>query len=214
MKHWAKWARWAWMLPVAELLVAGLVAGPLAVQLMRKPPHLYRTTNDKIILDMSDPAVRRWFDHGSRFPSHFEDVYYLNIPAILIEIPISLPTSWPDSYRPSWAWPLGLDGFRAITWPIWALPFWFFAGRGVDTLTKRGHVTAGETFLMGFLALAMLLFAAADLFAGSDRSIHQPYEQWALLPIAMWIAFGIICQIAWWRQRRDRTRAAVTARPG
>lgn len=194
------------MLPVAELLVAAAVAGPPAVQLMRSPPRFYRLPNGKFTIDMRNPAVQRWLaDGGPRFPSRFEDVWYLNFPAILLEMPTGLlATAVRGDYRPAWTWPLGPDGYRALTLPTFALPFWFLAGRGIDALGKRGRTTAFEAFLMGFIGLAMLLSAAAFLFSGSDPSLHPAYEQWAQVPIAMWFAFGVICQIAWWRQRAER----------
>lgn len=139
---WPGWLRWAWMLPALELILAAVVAGPPAFRALRNPPPLFRAPDGRIVIDMRIPAARPWaeLDMAKRFPSRFEDVFYLNMPASLVEIGISLPTSWPESYRPGWAWPLGLYGFRAITWPIWALPFWFFAGRGIDSVFRGKHI--------------------------------------------------------------------------
>jgi hypothetical protein len=194
------------MLPVLELVVAAVVAGPSAVEMMRHPPHLYRNLDGKIIIDMRDPAVARWLQEGGpRFPSRFEDIYYLNVPAILIEIGISLPTSWPESYRPKWAWSIGLDGFRALTWPLWALPFWFLAGRGVDSFFLEDHISAVEAFLMGLLGFATVLLGMGIAISEPSR-LHPEYEAWIAAPAAMWFAFGVMCQLAWWLQRSGRKK--------
>jgi hypothetical protein len=203
MKSWPKWARWAWILPAAELLLAASVVLPRIVHMMRNPPHISRSNDDRIITDLRDPRWQLLLEEGGpRFPTRFESIAWLNLPGILVEIPLSLPTTWPDSYFPHWAWPIDLDGFRALSWPVWALPFWFGAGRGLDNLEGYGNITAAEAFLMGLLSVAMALCAIAASLAGSDPSLHPPYERWALLPIAMWFTFGAICQLAWWRQRR------------
>lgn len=190
--------------------MAGIVAGPLAFEMMRHPPELFRgSTNGKIILDMRDPAVARWLQEGGpRFPTHFEDIYYLNVPAMLVEIGYSLPTSWPKSYRPAWAWPIGLDGFRALTWPIWALPFWLMAGRGIDSFFQRGHISAAEAFFMGLLGVS-IVFLGLGIALSERSSLHQGYEAWIAVPAAMWFAFGVVCQIAWWLQRQRTTGAAA-----
>jgi hypothetical protein len=162
------------MLPVMELVVSAALAGPLAVVMMRHRPQLY-TAQGKIVLDLRDPAVARWLqESGPRFPTRFENVYYLNIPAMLVEIGISLPTSWPESYRPAWAWPIGLFGFRALTWPIWALPFWFFAGRGVDGFFRIGHISAAEAFFMGLLGVAVALWGIG-IALSQPSYIHPGY---------------------------------------
>lgn len=190
------------MLPVLELAVAGIVAGPSAVGMMHQPPHLLRAANGKIVVNMKDPAAARWLrEPGPRFPSRFQDVYFLNIPGMLIEIVVSLPTTWPDSYRPSWAWPIGLDGFRALTWPIWALPFWFVSGRGLDSLLNRVHISAFEAFLMGLLS-SLILIAVIGIASCARPDPEERYIEWAILPCLLWIGFGLVCQIAWWRQRR------------
>jgi hypothetical protein len=196
------------MLPVLELVVAGIVAGPLAIVMLRNPPHLFNAKG-KIVLDMRDPAIARWLKEGGpRFPTQFEDVWYLNVPAMLVEIGISLPTSWPESYRPAWAWPIGLDGFRALTWPVWAVPFWFLAGRGIDSFFGRGHISAVEAFFMGLLGLAILLLGLG-IALSEPSSLHPGYEAWMAAPAAMWFAFGVLCQMAWWFQRKGRKKQSA-----
>ncbi len=203
------------MLPLAELLVAAVVAGPPAVQMLHSPPYLHRATTGKIIIDMADPAVQRWLaERRPRFPSRFEDVWYLNVPALLVEIAIDLPTAWPDYYRPAWSWPLGLDGYRALTWPIWALPLWFFAGRGLDSLFRRYKITGAEAFFIGSFSFLIALFTILAVICGGLQSVDERYQIWELLPLAMWFGFGVICQIAWWRQRKEHkaARAITTQR--
>lgn len=208
-REWPGWLRWAWMLPVLELVLSAVVAGPPAFRLLQNPPRLSRAADGKIVIDLRNPAVQLWLaEGGPRFPSRFEDVWYLNIPGAVAEIGISLPTSWPESYSPGWAWPLGLDGFRALTWPIWALPFWFLAGRGIDSRFHAKHISAFEAFFMAAVGLSIGVLAVA--IACDPGEFGEPYMRWVALPGAMWIAFSVICLIAWWKERRAR-RSARTA---
>ncbi len=159
------------------------------------------------------PELERiWFvdDSHKRFPDRFESISYLNLPAVLIEIPISLPTTWPESWRPKWAWALGLDGFRALSWPLWALPFWFFSGRGIDSYFRNGfHISAFEAFAMGLLSAAIAV-ATIGIAACVPSRDDEAYMRWMVVFCAMWFAFGVICQLAWWRQRRYRRAVAET----
>jgi hypothetical protein len=186
------------MLPVAELVVSALLAGPPAFHLLRHPPQLCRTAAGEIVYDMRDPAVRRWLNKDiSPFPPRFDDVWYLNFPGAAGEVALSLKAKWAHPYFPAWSWRVGTSGFFALTWPIWALPFWFAAGRGLDGFFRDGRISALEAFVMGAQSLPMGLVVMIALLA-SDRA----YQRWAVAPAAMWLAFGVICQIAWWRQRR------------
>jgi len=154
-QSWPAWVRWAWLLPMLELLLSAAIAGPPALRMLRNPPQFSRGADGKFVIDLRNPAVQEWLAEGRpRFPSRFEDVWYLNMPACLVEIGISLPTSWPESYRPKWSWPVGLDGFRALSWPVWALPFWFFAGRGIDSLLHERAISAFESFFLGVVGFA------------------------------------------------------------
>ena len=210
-RPWPEWLRWAWMLPLMELVLSAAVAGPPAFYRLRNPPQLSRTAQGKIVLDLRNPAVQQWLAESEpRFPSRFEDVSYLNLPGTVVEIGISLPTSWPQSYRPHWSSPIGLDGFRALTWPIWALPFWFFAGRGIDSLFRRKHISAFEAFFMGAIGLCWGFVA---LGIACDPGEFEPYMRWVALPGVMWIVFSVICLIAWWKQRRARRSAQAAPLP-
>lgn len=212
-RSWPGWLRWAWMLPVLELMLAAVVAGPPALRTLRNPPRLFRAPDGRIVIELANPDVQRWLDLqlGRRFPSRYEDVYYLNMPASLVEIGISLPTSWPESYCPGWARPLGLFGFRAITWPIWALPFWFFAGRGIDSLFRGKTISAFEAFFMAAVGLFWGSVAVAIAFDPGD--VGEVYMRWTALPGVMWISFSLICLIAWWKQRRARRSAQTDPLP-
>jgi hypothetical protein len=195
--------QWTWILPVLELVLSAAIAGPPASRMLRNPPQFSLAADGKIVIDLRNPAVQKWLaGGGSRFPSRFEDVWYLNMPACLVEIGISLPTSWPESYRPAWSWPVGLDGFRALTWPIWALPFWLFAGRGIDSLLQRTSISAFEAFFMGLVGLCFGVLSVA--LACNPGPIDEAYMRWMALPGLMWAALSVICQIAWWRQRRAK----------
>ena len=182
-------------------MLSAAIAGPPAFRMLRNPPQFLRAADGGVVIDLRNPAIQQWLaEGGPRFPSRFEDVWYLNMPACLVEIGISLPTSWPESYRPHWSWAVGLDGFRALTWPIWALPFWLFAGRGIDSLFQGRSISAFEAFFMGLVGFCFGLLAV--ILACNPGRFDDAYMRWIALPGLMWIAFSVICLVAWWKQRR------------
>jgi hypothetical protein len=209
-KAWPKWVRWAWILPVAELALAFAVAGVSTLHLLRigwdHPIRRSIGADGRINLVIPSEAEKFWLadEVHKRFPNSFESISYLNLPAVLVEIGISLPTTWPDSWTPSWALVIGLDGFRALSWPLWALPFWFSSGRGVDSYFRNGfNISAFEAFVMALLSAAITV-ATIGIAVCAPLRDDESYMRWGVVPCAMWIAFGVICQLAWWRQRSVR----------
>src|ERR1700683_4276697 len=57
---WPGWVRWAWLLPVLELVLSAAIAGPPAYRMLRNPPQLSRAANGKIVIDLRSPAVQQW----------------------------------------------------------------------------------------------------------------------------------------------------------
>jgi hypothetical protein len=214
-----KWLRWAWILPVGEVMLAFVVAGIPALHVLRKgwahPIQSSRAVDGRLTMLIPPELARIWLadETRKRFPDRFEAISYLNLPAVLVEILISLPTTWPDSWSPHWAWALGLDGFRAVSWPLWALPFWFFSGRGMDSFFRdEVRISAFEAFSMGLFSAAIAVATIGIATCAPFRK-DEAYMRWMIVPCAMWVGFGVICQLAWWRHwRAHRVATEIPAK--
>lgn len=90
------------------------------------------------------------------------------LPANAIELPIdrALP-SWPDTWHPPG---FSVFSWRAITFPIYCLPFWWLAGYGVDALLKRRQPRWPSLLAGTFLCVLFALLAIGGCLAPSPYS--------------------------------------------
>lgn len=104
-------------------------------------------------LNLHDPQVRRNLDQFVpvpnsearmlRFAASIESsriadfINGIDVPANFIELPIDrLLPAWPDTWHPQG---FTVFSWRALTFPIYSLPFWWLAGFGIDSLSQRRH---------------------------------------------------------------------------
>lgn len=110
-----------------------------------------------------------------------ESVY---IPGMLGEILTSLPISWPESWIPAG---LTFHAWRALSWPFFSLPAWWFAGRGLDALLGWRRLRWGTLLTGTLLSAAFLLLLVGMCFclSASDRAgtafIDCGFGLWTLL---------------------------------
>jgi hypothetical protein len=192
--------RYSLLLPLFSVMVWGkLVAGPILLSLLR--------------LLISNGQVRGGL-HGHRLiPAHdlipmavrigtypIRDlVQALNLPGIVIELLTSLPFTFPTSW-----YPVALDLFewRAIVYPFFCLPFWWFAGLGIDGLMRQrilrwfallpGTLVAGFFFI---LAMAGMFGETADFKSDSKFAA-------LLLGALFWSLLFAAFPASWIRNRR------------
>jgi hypothetical protein len=125
----------------------------------------------------------------------------INIPGIIPEILFSLLTSWPQSWLPpGWI----LDTWRALIFPFYCLPAWWFVGLGVDSLLGWRRLHWG-TLLLG--SIFFLLFVTLSLgfrFGLSASERAEGDSGWLLWGIGLWALFFATFPCAWLRQTRFR----------
>ena len=116
--------------------------------------------------------------------------------------------AWPMSWLPEG---VELTSWRAITYPIWCLPFWALAGLGLDRLLSRRRVrwpmiTLGTVFSVISLATGIGLFFGGDVDAPDDVY----HFVWGLI---MWgilfLSFPVVGFL--YRRRNRRVRAESSA---
>jgi hypothetical protein len=209
--------RLAWALPLLALFIAALLVSSVLPGMIRVHE---RTANSTTTINTSpiDPAAIEEMIRESKnethrpLPNPLQISALLNTPAMLVEIAIDLPTTWPDSWYPKLPFPFGdLWFWRAVSWPIYALPLWWLAGRGVDGLSQPDtfpispRIRLGEAIFMGILGALSGAVGIGLFFTAESDSPNDPLK-WIVVSCLLWFSFGLISGIAWVRQRRLRMR--------
>jgi hypothetical protein len=98
----------------------------------------------------------------------------LYAPAKFVEIVVSLLASETGNWHPEFLLPAT---WRCLTYPIYALPAWFYAGRGIDALFGRSAVGTSNVVLSLMLALVSALFSCVLRFglSASERVDEVPW---------------------------------------
>ena len=205
--------RLSWALPlsafvVALLLVVSVIPKMLRVQktVARQGPHILDRPFDPAMLqamiDM-DKAEQR-----ARLPDPLAVAAFLNMPAILVEVVISLPTTWPDSWFPRFPFPFGeLFFWRAVSWPFYALPLWWIAGRAIDALrsTRSGsgpYIHRVEAVLGGIIGTLCAVVGIGISLAPDPDGLHSEFR-WLAIPGLLWFGLGLLSILA--RRRQNKT---------
>jgi hypothetical protein len=122
----------------------------------------------------------------------------LNAPAAFINPIFSSINRHGGYWYPS---SLGPAVWRWLSFPIFAIPAWVYAGRGIDDLLCRKRV--GLTRLISSLLLTTLaLVICGVLRFGLLPSEHQDLTQWFLGGFALWTLLFATPFLAWLRQQR------------
>jgi len=118
-----------------------------------------------------------------------------NLPGFSIELLQSrLSSSWPMSWTPA-----GMDIFtwRAIIFPFYCLPFWWFVGLGVDALLRRRKLR-WPVLLLGTLLCGFFLFLILGLRFGLSAEERDGLV-YPFLGFGLWIVLFGIFPMTWVR---------------
>lgn len=140
-------------------------------------------------------------------------VQALNFPGMLTEVVVSMCTrTWPDSWRPSIFGPSpeGLFIWRGLIFPLYCLPFWWFAGLGLDAFFSQRYLH-WSILLLGTLLTGFFLFLATGLAIASDRRDYQDMA-FVFCGFAIWIPLLSMFPATWLRQLLRRRAARAAAR--
>jgi hypothetical protein len=182
------------LLPLLSLtLFVALVALPATftcLDLQQLPPH---ASNQEAQQHSSLKETLR--SVAASEPESFADFLNgIDVPANFVELPVDrFSKDWPDTWHPD-----GLTVFdwRAITFPIYTLPFWWFAGFGLDTLLKHRH-PRWPALLVGTILFSIffLLTLGMKLSPGveTDRAVTVPI----LVGCILWTLLFATFPVAW-----------------
>jgi hypothetical protein len=149
---------------------------------------------DVLILNIPrNHLVASVFTFGTIKQAHF--VAGLNLPGTFIEVLISLVTTWPESFHPA---SISGDSWRAVTFPIFCLPAWWFVGKGLDAF--RGRRLHWFSLTVGTLLSIFLLVLILGLRFGMSASEQEEVVSWAYWGLSFWAVAFAIFPIVWVRQ--------------
>jgi hypothetical protein len=122
----------------------------------------------------------------------------INVPGLFIEAGLSSVTSWPHRLYPS---RYLLESWRALVFPIYALPAWWYAGRGIDGFVGRVRLRVVETIVSTLVSLAFIGLGVGLQF-GLSQSERDADLIWFTCGLIFWGALIAIEPAGWLRQRR------------
>jgi len=203
------------VLPIAELLLAAaLILVPALVFFFRLKHaahgsgHVLIHTGQFRTLVPFEGSFSFAFFRATAAAAKSIIVLNINTPASFVELIVSLlrpPFSGTrystSSWYPGW---LGLGPGRSLTYPIYALPAWFYVGRGIDALLARRRVGTGNMVLSVVLA-GVAIAICCGLRFGLSPWEHQDQVGPYIEGFALWACLFAIPLVAWFRQRlRER----------
>lgn len=123
----------------------------------------------------------------------YQVVEAVNLPATAIEVVVShLARTWPQGWTPRGIF---VHSWRAVVFPFYALPFWWFVGLGTDDLLQR-RTLRWPPRVAGMLLWAFTVFLFVGfIFAMSAKERGSlTYPLWGL---ALWSLLLAVFPIGW-----------------
>ena len=218
MREQSRCLPYRWILPIAQLLICVVVLWPIrsdfvfeiratirgygAAKALEQEPHFVLPYSlDQLVID---PQWERSFRNKER---RLWTPTLLDMPVGLLDLPYVIHN--PD--KTEWT-PKGMDfkKWRAISWPLIGMIFWWIAGRGVEALLAARRSVIDpligwvETGIGVFLLLWGIIILITPLFAGdSDSDISWIFISGSG---ALWAMLGAAIVIARIAQRKIRLR--------
>ncbi len=155
-------------------------------------------------LQLGDPhegAHHAFLDHTAEKVPHVALWFNgVDLPANFVELPVDrLLPAWPDTWYPA-----GFTVFtwRAVTFPFYALPFWWFVGLGLDTLFGRRRLV-WPVLLLGSMLCILCAAGAIALTQEGERPFDAPGVHLPIIVGAyLWAFLFAAFPTAWLVRRR------------
>jgi hypothetical protein len=190
--------KFALLLPAAELLLSAAFLWPIRLTIV----HELHISLPPIIEQTMVADCLRWSPKQDLF---LASAVALNIPAGLIQLPYSMNRPTKREWSPN-----GMNDlvWRAVTWPLLCIPFWWIAGRAIDALTAvkrrlvRPKISLIETAIGSIWAVVCALLFLAFLIMAAFKK--DPELTRIAASGGLWALLGSLSGIARFRQKRLR----------
>jgi hypothetical protein len=206
------------VLPIGQLLFCALLLYPSWNGSLRSLFHIH--TSRRVVINgdlmmVTPPSSLILWTHDA--DNAFEMVSAFNAPSLIFQIPSIVLSQDRKDWHPE---SIDFKAWRAITWPLLALPFWWMAGRGLEAIfaAKRKIIEPAigwtTTTISFFLMAAGSALGIGFLFAGPDR--HDLHLQVFVAGCVMWgvlASFTVVARLAQWRLRRNLISTRISESP-
>jgi hypothetical protein len=211
-----------WVLPIAQLAVCVVLLWPLrhfyAWQLQASI-HAYRLPGASVPLPELKSPVR--IDSLPMNPRESAAVRLeereisaavLNLPAGILQLPYVILNPKKTEWLPRGVY--FFQAWRAVSWPIICIPFWWLAGLGMEALMASRRNLLQPRIGWVDTCVAALVFASGILITVCVLCVSSLQADWRLVVFgtggALWAVLSgltIAARVAQWRIRRRSMRA-------
>jgi hypothetical protein len=198
--------RFRWILPIVELIICGILLWPFRYgyefqfrgALHDLFPKLVPTEESVINFPAPDDPAN---DDGRYAELRLAAPSLINIPVGFMGL--ARRETVPAAFLPEW--------WRAITWPLAGIIFWWISGRGIEALlaSRRGLLTPTISWVEAVIGLLVSVGTAALLIGLTvDPSVRSDsIFPWRLevLACSLWFVLGLVstsARLVQWRMRR------------
>lgn len=216
------------MLPLAELVVAGIVAGPRLVDDYQLARFFEDPANARALLPLrsfslppleAPPRQSLMRKVADAFPDRTQCVVLANIPGAMTDLAVIAVRHRPTVSHSRtfgfdrWAW-------AAILYPLFALPFWWVLGRSMDA--SRSMKSAQPRRVRWWDLLLMLPVACGGIagwvvyqVATTPAEKADPDFRWLSVALGIWGVAAAGATVIWFQQwrRADLARARHRVQP-
>ncbi len=183
--------RFSLLLPILELaLWIALVPTELARIYFNGPPGQFQLSPP---VHGFLPFVLKWVPM-----TYSRMIIAVNLPAMLADAVISLPTGQPGKWHPP---AISLDNWRSFVFPFYCLPAWWFAGCGLDALLGKRRLPRSFLWIGLILFVLFLVFLIGYLTAPLR---DQADLRWLLPGFWLWTILFAFLPLNWLREWHTR----------
>lgn len=130
----------------------------------------------------------------------------LNAPAIFPDALISIVGGRSGNW---FVHKFGLEVWRVISYPFFALPAWWFVGRGFDGLAKHARMRRSDLVVsLAFTVLAAALAAGLRFGLADSERQAQDSLNWFISGLALWGILFAVPAAAWIRNHAGPSTCA------
>jgi len=157
-----------WLLPTTQLLLCSVALWPLRpllIQQVRDSIYAYRVRTNpppslpekqQLVVPLS-PRQQSDFETFERLERREWIPQTLNLPSILVQLPYVILNPAKQEWIPRG---MNFRIWRAISWPLLGILFWWIAGRGIEALiaTRRRLIRPNITWIETTVGAALCAF--------------------------------------------------------
>lgn len=213
-----------WVLPIGQLLVCLVALWPVRHEITHQVKDSFRfsritrtrrpTVGEVFAVVIPERVTPEEKFEANNFEKRKWIPSVLNLPVMMVQLPYAILNSSKDEWVPT-----GMDviTWRAISWPLFGLIFWWSAGRGIEALlaARRGRIRPKISRIEALFAGALIVFCVltALTLSGNAHPERDPdfptrFFLWSSGSWAALAGITVLTGVLQWRIAKHSRRAA------